>query len=129
MATKTENQYAIGGDKWPGLAKLIEECGEVIQVAGKLMGSDGDIRHWDGTNLEEKFVEELGDLIAATWFFIERNFNDDTEAAIVQRSILKGALYNKWQDDFNLSLEQYLKLTQEQKDAANSTQGRDPVGR
>lgn len=27
--------YAIGSKKWPGLTKLIEEAGEVLQVVGK----------------------------------------------------------------------------------------------
>ena len=40
--------FAIGDKKWPGISKLVEEAGEVTQVAGKLMGSGGDILHWDG---------------------------------------------------------------------------------
>lgn len=64
--------YSIGSDVWPGLSKLIEECGEVVQVAGKLLGANGDPNHWDGTDLRERLQEELGDLVAAVQFFVER---------------------------------------------------------
>lgn len=29
--------FSIGSKRWPGISKLIEECGEVLQIAGKLM--------------------------------------------------------------------------------------------
>lgn len=32
--------FSIGGTLWPGLSKLIEECGEVLQVGGKLIGME-----------------------------------------------------------------------------------------
>ena len=64
----SSNQFYIGADDWPGLSKLVEECGEVIQVAGKLIATDGDEGHWDGTNLRCRMVEELADLSAAIEF-------------------------------------------------------------
>jgi hypothetical protein len=39
------------GAMWPGLAKLMEECAETVQVGAKLVGSSGSPDHWDGTNL------------------------------------------------------------------------------
>lgn len=65
--------YSIGSDAWPGLSKLIEECGETIQVAGKLMGTGGAVEHWDGSNLGDRLIEEIGDLQAAIEFFVETN--------------------------------------------------------
>ncbi|MHB8407782.1 MAG: hypothetical protein ACYDHY_06665 [Acidiferrobacterales bacterium] len=57
--------YSIGSKIWPGLSKLIEEAGEVVQVAGKLLGTGGELEHWDGTNLKDRLEEEMGDLLAA----------------------------------------------------------------
>lgn len=49
-----------------GVAKLIEECGELQQVLGKkLAWWDTDEPHWDGTILRDRLVEEMGALIAA----------------------------------------------------------------
>lgn len=63
--------YAFGSDRWPGLSKLVEECGEVLQVCGKIMGTGGQPWHWDGSNLNKRLEEELGDLVAAAAFVIE----------------------------------------------------------
>lgn len=60
--------FSIGSNVWPGLSKLIEECGEVIQVCGKLIATGGAEQHWDGSNLRDRLVEELGDLDAAITF-------------------------------------------------------------
>jgi NTP pyrophosphatase (non-canonical NTP hydrolase) len=65
--------YALGSDKWPGLSKLIEEFGEVIQVAGKIIATDGEALHFDGTNLVDRLTEELGDASAAIDFLVELN--------------------------------------------------------
>jgi NTP pyrophosphatase (non-canonical NTP hydrolase) len=60
--------FSIGSDIWPGLSKLIEECGEVTQVVGKIIGAHPNVDHWDGTNLRERLQEELADLSAAICF-------------------------------------------------------------
>lgn len=60
--------YSIGSSHWPGLSKLIEEAGEVQQVAGKIIATGGDAKHFDGSDLRERLTEELGDLIAACNF-------------------------------------------------------------
>lgn len=70
--TVGNGDFMIGGTVWPGLSKLIEECGEVLQVSGKLMGSAGNTAHWSG-DLDKKLIEELGDLKAAITFFMEAN--------------------------------------------------------
>lgn len=78
--------FAIGAERWAGASKLTEECGEVIQVIGKLMGTYGDTDHWSG-DLREMLVDELGDLQAALTFFIFRSGLD--RAAIYRRADAK----------------------------------------
>ena len=63
--------FAIGDRSWPGISKLVEECGEVVQVCGKLMGSRGNISHWSG-NLSDMLHEEIGDLLGAIRFVVKR---------------------------------------------------------
>lgn len=49
-----------------GLAKLNEECGELVQIIGKKFAWwDTDEPHWDGSNLDERLIEEMGDVRAA----------------------------------------------------------------
>jgi NTP pyrophosphatase (non-canonical NTP hydrolase) len=67
------SEFCIGSKKWPGLSKLIEECGELLQVAGKLIGSEGKVKHFDGSDLKERLEEELSDVRAAMVFFIQTN--------------------------------------------------------
>jgi NTP pyrophosphatase (non-canonical NTP hydrolase) len=62
--------FAIGDRKWPGISKLVEECGEVLQVAGKLMGSRGQVEHWNVENLKCALEDEIADLMAACDFVI-----------------------------------------------------------
>ena len=65
--------FVMGSRIWPGLAKLLEECGEVTQVCGKAIQMGGELEHYDGSNIEERFIEELGDLQAAIDFFVMKN--------------------------------------------------------
>lgn len=60
--------YSIGSDEWPGLSRLIEECGELLQVAGKIIGSGGSARHYDGTDLGAALAEEVADVLAAVMY-------------------------------------------------------------
>lgn len=94
--TSGNGNFMIGGSVWPGLSKLIEECGEVLQVGGKLMGSAGDTAHWSG-DLSQMLVEELGDLLAAAGFFMDVNGLDVD--AVLARSVKKRATFEKWHAD------------------------------
>lgn len=87
--------YAIGDTEWPGLSKLIEEAGELIQVSGKLMGSRGATNHWSG-DLKAKFIEECGDVMAAIAFFMEKNFTDEDGERVVDQMELKFRTYEDW---------------------------------
>ena len=88
--------FAIGDKQWAGLSKLVEEAGVVTQVAGKLMGTRGETAHWDGSNLRERLVEELGDLQAAMLFVIRQNGID--LKAVEERTAKKLALFEIWQE-------------------------------
>jgi len=91
---KGNGDFSIGSKIWPGVSKLIEECGEVQQVCGKLMGTGGEVDHWDGTNLRQRLEEELADMFAAARFVAFRNGLD--AKAIQERCAEKLALFTKW---------------------------------
>jgi NTP pyrophosphatase (non-canonical NTP hydrolase) len=104
--TDKNGPYGIGTETWPGLAKLMEECGEVIQVLAKLVAT-GSLDHtWtetDGTprgwgDLSDALHEELGDLHAALDFFVAKN--DEVDFYKVQdRSNQKFATFCRWQTE------------------------------
>ncbi|WP_432825126.1 hypothetical protein [Dactylosporangium sp. CA-092794] len=87
--------YEIGSKTWPGLAKLAEEAGEVVQVLAKLIGVSGQDRYYDGSDLRERLIEECGDLTAAIAFFTETN---GLGAAVDARARQKLALFRHWHD-------------------------------
>ena len=87
--------YEIGSGVWPGLAKLAEEAGELIQVLAKLVGVSGRGRYYDGSDLRERLIEECGDLTAAIAFFTETN---DLGPAVDARARQKLALFREWHD-------------------------------
>lgn len=86
--------YSIGSNHWPGLSKLVEEAGEAQQVLGKLLGTGGEVQHWDGSDLRQRLVEELGDLIAAISFFVAANGLDVEQ--LDKRSKDKLVLFESW---------------------------------
>lgn len=88
--------FAFGSTVWPGLAKLIEECGEVQQVAGKLIATGGAFEHWDGTDLRDRLIDEIADLRAAIRFVIV--FNDLNMEAIREREEEKMETFEGWHD-------------------------------
>lgn len=86
--------FSFGSLRWPGLAKLVEECGEVVRVVGKLMNTNGEPKHWSGLDLRAALEDEIGDLHAAIGFAIERCGLD--VAKISKRSTMKRALFERW---------------------------------
>ncbi len=89
--------YSIGSNHWAGLSKLIEESGEVVQVCGKLLGTGGEVAHWDGTELRSRLEEEIADLMAACDFVIQHNSLD--KHTISKRIIEKLARFEKWHQE------------------------------
>lgn len=88
--------FAIGDKEWPGISKLIEEAGEVQQVCGKLMGTQGKENHWDGTNLKVRIEQEIADLVAACNFVITHCQLDSV--SISQRIVAKIGTFDNWHD-------------------------------
>ena len=86
--------FAIGDQEWPGISKLVEECGEVGQVCGKLMGTHGLVNHWDGSDLRIELENELGDLLAAIAFVMGHCPLD--RDAINTRADLKLRRFEQW---------------------------------
>lgn len=91
---RNDTPFAFGHRQWPGVAKVIEESGEVLQVCGKLIATGGKEEHWDGTNLRQRLTEEVGQLLAALTFLIEKN--DLSRLVIKEQFEKKLALYEKW---------------------------------
>lgn len=92
----TEPKFGIGSLQWPGLAKLAEECAELLQVLGKVIAYPDQPEHPDGTNTLEKLHEEIGDLAAAVDFFVEKNGLD--EEILSKRYDYKLDRFNYWHD-------------------------------
>lgn len=90
--------YCIGSDEWNGLSKLIEELGELQQVCGKLIGSEGNPDHWSG-DLRAKFIEEIGDVYAAMRFFILNNFDSDERMKIEIQQTNKFFQFVDWSEE------------------------------
>ena len=92
---ETEQKFKVS---WHGLAKFIEEMGELNTILGKLMAfPDGN--HPDGEgDLIVRLVEEMADVQAAYKFFIT-NFSDEACEAIDTRTRHKLASYQRWQNE------------------------------
>ena len=87
--------YSIGSDNWNGMSKLIEEMGELQQVLGKLIGSSGRTDHWSG-DLNEKLVEECGDVLAALNFFVMKNLSEENQDRALEQAERKVNLFEEW---------------------------------
>ena len=83
---------AIGSDTWPGLAKIAEEAGEVIQVIGKLMAFP-DAVYPDGTDLKWALTNELGDLKAAIEYAVKQN---GLQGPVRERMAEKRGRFRRW---------------------------------
>jgi NTP pyrophosphatase (non-canonical NTP hydrolase) len=91
--------FAFGDAQWPGIAKLAEECGEVVQVIGKLMMTHGSPAHWSG-NLRAMLVDELGDLAAAIGFVGEHCLTAEERGLIAARIQQKLDKFEDWHANF-----------------------------
>lgn len=100
--------FAIGDKDWAGLSKLSEECGELTQVIGKLMGTRGQEEHWDGTNLTERLLEEMSDVQAALDFVLGNNpFTDEQKLEVKRRTVQKLILFQEWHNNEDPPLRKY----------------------
>ena len=92
----TRRAFSFGSTKWPGIAKLNEECGEVTTVVGKMMNlvDIDNLDHWDGTNLRDEITNEIGDVLAAIAFVLN-HCSLDAET-IERRKAKKLELFERW---------------------------------
>jgi len=81
-----------------GLAKLLEELGELAQVAAKRLAYFHTAIHPDGAgDLNERMEAEMGDVLGAIGFVVERfALNADR---IDLRALEKRRLFGKWHAD------------------------------
>lgn len=82
-----------------GLAKLIEECGELTQVAAKMLAYYAPgTPHPDGAGeLQTRLEDEMGDVLAALWFVQEAL--ELSEHDIHVRAQQKRKLFAYWHAD------------------------------
>jgi len=90
--------FSIGSTVWPGTSKVLEELGELQQVLGKLIATAGAEQHWDGSNLRDRIVEEIGDVVAALTLFETLNMTDDECRRVGDRALLKVATFQAWHE-------------------------------
>lgn len=96
-AQPSASHYSFGSRHLPGLSKLIEENGEVGQVAGKIMGLGHMGDHWDGTNLKARLEDELADLQAAIEVFTR--LNNLNRVRMYARACVKRDLFLSWHSE------------------------------
>lgn len=81
-----------------GVAKLTEECGELLQVIGKRMAYWSTDDHPDGKgSLSVRMEEEMGDVRAAIEFVIDNM--GLSRSAVISREMRKRALFEQWHAD------------------------------
>lgn len=79
---------------WKGIGKVIEECGELLQVAGKAIPFPiGE--HPDGCgDVKERFIQEIADVYAALDYFV--SVNKLPQVVIEERRGSKLRMFVKW---------------------------------
>lgn len=87
--------FAFGNPHWPGLAKLNQECGAVIQEIGKLMMTGGDPVHWSG-DLRERLLAEIADMLAAGEFVLTECFSAEERLRARNRMADKTSKFQHW---------------------------------
>lgn len=81
-------------DTWIGIAKLIEETGELQQVLGKILAypenthPQGDMRH--------RLIEELADVRASINFFVQENLLPSEVYTMEERLNTKFNRFEMW---------------------------------
>lgn len=77
-----------------GLVKLVEELGELAQVAAKKLAYMHIDQHPDGTSLKARMEEEMADVLAAC-AFVTSQFDLD-EVKMDARVARKLQLFREW---------------------------------
>lgn len=88
--------YTMHNVTWPGLSKVIEESGEVLQICGKIMAIRGGDTYYNGEDLRVELENEVSDLLASLTYLIREN--DLDKARINRRVQMKLAKYQNWKE-------------------------------
>ncbi len=83
--------------KYKGLLKLNEECAELGQITSKQIAYYGEEIYPDGTDLKERLVEEIGDVLATIEYVILHNMLP--VGAIYERKAKKLEKFEKWRNE------------------------------
>lgn len=94
-----DSPFAIGSAVWPGTSKTVEECGELLQVLGKLMATGGATTHFSGLDLMQGFMEESADVLAAVEFMVTHTLDGAQQAFVQGRREVKGLLFERWHEE------------------------------
>lgn len=90
--------YQLDCPKYPGLAKTIEEYGELGQVFGKIMSCGGNpIYPWGNVDLAAKLDEEISDLMACL-IFLSLKCEYVNSEYVAERTARKMKLFEAWAD-------------------------------
>lgn len=91
--------FQMADPVWPGLAKLAEECAEVVQVVMKIIGTAGTLEFRDGQRIERsRLIEEMGDVVAALRFVQEHALTLTERDELHRRANAKRALFEQWRE-------------------------------
>jgi NTP pyrophosphatase (non-canonical NTP hydrolase) len=82
-----------------GLTKLMEECGELTQVAAKMIAFPNDNHPDGGPPLRQRLEEEIADVCAAVAFVADILKLDANR--IMTRGDQKRAMFEEWHKDPN----------------------------
>ena len=88
--------FAFGDNEWPGLAKLNEGSGELVQVIGKLMMTHGSSKYWEGVDLRQRLIEEMADQAAAIDFVSDHVLTPVEATRFVECMKQKRTLFELW---------------------------------
>jgi NTP pyrophosphatase (non-canonical NTP hydrolase) len=77
-----------------GIAKLMEECGELTAVLGKILAYPSGVHPYGNGDLFVRLAEELADVQAAVTFVAEKRQID-----LTARTNKKLTLYRVWDSD------------------------------
>jgi len=95
MQSEPTLAFGFGDRSWPGLAKLNEECGEVVVEIGKLMMTHGDPAHWSG-DIAERLMLEIADVQAAALFVLNECYSSEERLRAGARVADKLAKFQHW---------------------------------
>ena len=90
--------FNIESARWAGATKILEEASELSTVIAKLIAMNGEPTYFDGTNLEQRLIEEIGDLRAALSFFLVHQ-SADFNTRVDRRHLKKSLTFADWRQE------------------------------